>query len=294
MTETAVSRRSMIALAGATAILAGCKDNSRTTAGPTRDDGIPDSCTSLKILGKYDPWGLEPNLKNWQNSSIGKLPTSLPNFAPAYITLVRISPRKGVFGLEINHASYNAAGYSQGERADLAQSLFSQVSPGAARKHFREIPPRGNNPAGKPFAIYSRHAPAPGPNPVVDLDGFENFGSSQQVEIFVWFDVPAGLSIDPTLLVSFAPFTQSNNGASKNDRFFAREIMGNLPGKLIAIENYFTTFSESDCTFAPDDGKKDKVFAMNIHFNLDGAGPSRLPIPMVIDPDTGNGNGSEP
>ncbi len=288
---TGISRRNAMMAAGVGMValtLTGCEAGNEPRAG---------KCNAPKPEGKFDPFGLEPNEALWIKQS-GGLPKGLPAFNPVYITLVTISSDHP-WDLSVNQASFgDMSGMTDAEREAMATFLFQDSLRNG--KRFRNIPRTGKGPAGKPYQIYERERPAPprsGDPKVVDIDGFEYFGSNQQVEIYFLIDAApgTGVTIDPAALISFAQRTTKGKDAAKNDRFFAREVSGHgLPGFLIAVRNYYCTFDEASCGFDPNPGPDEVLYAMNVHFALSGKGPNKDPIPMLIDPDTGNGMGWEP
>lgn len=291
MTDTnGISRRGAIALAGmgtAGLALAGC-DKSQKGGG-----------TELKTFGKYEPYGIEPNLANLPGQQV---PAEFPTFAPEYITIVRISSRSE-WGLTVNHASFKAKGLDRNGRLKLASDVIKDIAPGAqTRKRLKQA-----NPSFRP------HMRATGNfMNETDIVSFADFGSNQQVELFVWLDdqspgnpaIKGDVQIDPTYLISFAPMTIASKRAEPNDSFIARPVsIGGLNGAVFAIENYFCTYNTESLKYEVDRpqqaGATPKIFAMNFHFtvpntDLNPQQHSLKRIPMVIDPDTGNGVGYEP
>jgi hypothetical protein len=289
------SRRSAIAITGIGAAglaLAGCKEIQESSG------------TKLKTLGKYEPYGVEPNLANLPDQ---KVPDEFPEFKPDYITIVRISSRSE-WGLTVNHASFEAKYLNRDGRLKLANEIINYIAQeGQKRMRLKSA-----------SAKFKNHKRSAGKfKDETDIISFAEFGSNQQVEIFVWLDdqspgnpaTKGDVKIDPKYLISFSPMTFENAKANPNDSFFARKIeiidSNKIPlnGAFFAIENYFCTFNEKTEKYEVDEPQNSndapKMFAMNIHFTVPNTDEYPQPdslkrIPMVIDPDTGNGVGYEP
>lgn len=237
------------------------------------------------------------NTSGWTNDTtagidphdLARRPGNIP-FAPAYITVIRIdSPR--AWRISANHASFaiDDPGQNTAEaRLTQALRILKKVSPNGTgnRKKLADLRP------GQPDAearLYQR------PDGTFDRDDFVDLGFNCQHEIFVYYD-SADVTLDDTLLISFGAALANGTPAAGNDSFFVARVGDDrldapLKGKLIRIENYNTIFDGSAFTPRPaDDPGKAAKYSLNYHVTL----PGQQPLPIVIDPDTGNGMGNNP
>lgn len=268
-----LSRRSLFAIAGAGVVLAGC----------SRGTGQNDE-KSAAVLGTNEPYGFNPHA----------LPEGLSQvpFAPDYLTIVRIAS-PGAWRFSANHASFGIDDpASNTPEARLAQALRILRKVGPGRK-FGALRP------GKPDAeakIYRRTDHGSDPDSGYDIDDFSKFEFASQHEIFVYYD-SQDVTLEDANLLSFSHFlTAGAKRASMNDSFVVSrvpddQLPANLKGKLIRIQNYNTikeagTFRRRDPAVATEKAE----YSMNFHFTLPGV----KPIPLVLDPDTGNGYGGQP
>lgn len=229
----------------------------------------------------------------------------LPTFQPDYITIIRVDS-SGAWRFSANHASFGIDDPANNTpEARLAQALriLRKTGPGKKLGSLRPGMPDGE---GK---IYRHPDHGNDPNSGYDRDDFKDFGFSGQHEIFVYYDNrDVGLVNDN--LVSFSPFRAKDQDpdspptsdpspplpAAPNDSFivqrvFRRDIPASLGGQLIRIENYNTILENGAFRRRDPAAQSEAVtYSMNFHFIL----PASKPIPMVLDPDTGNGYGSRP
>lgn len=266
-----VSRRGAIALAGigtAGLALAGCK-GSNSISEPA------------KIGGFDPPFGEDPNPPAVAPAEV---------FAPLALTLVRITSAAN-FGLDINYTSIKSAdgaafSTTDSEREKIAAKWFKKLVKVGGRKKFREI-------ADDVEKLHRFR------NGARDVENFENFGSNGKSEFYFWIDSTQVEFVkrkkanpgDPERfhLVSFSQFLSDDGAAKPNKSFFARPVNGTgLPGLVFAVRNFFRGEDGKDMT----PGQTAVKHAMNLHFKAKANG--NLWIPMVIDPDTGNGVGYEP
>lgn len=214
---------------------------------------------------------------------LSRRPANVP-FAPSYVTVVVISS-SGAWRIGANHASFaidDAANNSADARLAQALRILKKVVPG--RRKLSDLQP------GRPDAEAKLYRRKDG---TYDRDDFVDLGFNSQHEIFVYFD-SADVTLDNSKLISFGAKLSNGSPAAANDSFFVARVPdsaldGPLKGKLIRIENYNTIHDGSN--FAPrpaDDPAKSARYALNYHVTL----PGRQPLPIVIDPDTGNGNGA--
>lgn len=219
-----------------------------------------------------------------------------PAYNPQYITVVIIDFNKD-WVMNVHHASFplhpGAGGNTPNYRLDLALDVISWVNSGPSRKlghlkfqHFQKLdhvpyPRQAGSYPGK------RHIPS-----------FDEFAFRSQNEIFIFLKSP-DILLNKLRLLRFTQYSENYNGImGKNFAFFnARCLEGsNLGqlgryGKLIRVENYVTQADASVITTPP------VRYSMNIHYKIPAlpeVGLGQRYVPMIIDPDTGNGTGNEP
>ena len=279
MKNTTISRRGVVALLGATTALAACGETKASKEGTV----VGANGTVVDVSGRNPSWGREPNVDNWPEGN----PEGLPTFAPYFITLVRISSSQP-WKISVNHASFGArdsAGkpLNADARKAKAIAIFNEIAP--------KDKPRERLSATKDKDIRPRQGGAYKGN--TDIVGFGEFGANQQTEIYIWIDAPTAV-IDKSYVISFSPLSGTGKNADPNDSFFAKGLMESIQGgPLIVVRNYFSTYNDDSKKFSSrNPGTKPATYAMNIHFSVPGDGTEMIPI--VIDPNTGNGGGLEP
>lgn len=222
--------------------------------------------------------GLDPH-------DLSRRPTNVA-FAPSYVTVIMVSSG-GAWRIGANHASFgvdNPADNTADARLAQALRILKKVVPG--RRKLSDLQP------GKPDTEAKLYRRKDGS---FDRDDFVDLGFNSQHEIFVYYD-SADVTLDNRQLISFGATVSDGTPAGGNDSFFVSRVDdgaldGPLKGKLIRIENYNTIFNGSSFTARPaDDPSKAARYALNYHLTL----PGRQPLAIVIDPDTGNGDGNEP
>jgi hypothetical protein len=260
-----VSRRNVIVLAGAGVLASACsgKPSGNDHRSPAENRGHGDIYGSPP--GKEKPVYLSPN------------PTNCPmaGYAPAFIAILFIDFPGGA-KISVNHASFSTTDPSPEGNGRLEQALkLIELRTNSAR--FSDL----NEPT-----IYPRTMGNKG----TDRVSFDDFDFKSQSELFIFFnssDIELGK--DRNWLISFTPYSSTGERRAPNYSYANAQVVtaiGNLKGKLIRVENHVTDpfgcLLESTCAH----------YSMNIHFMMplrDGG-----LVPMVIDPDTGNGVGYEP
>lgn len=253
-----LSRRNLMLLAGAGATLAACK---------ARGSGPGDQL----MFGRWPTHGkpTKPGPK-YDTGASG------PDFRPNWITLVHIDfPPSDM--LTVNHACYYFP-KDEGERLRRAIHLFGLKRPAMGpKKRFAAL--EGND---KPYKRF---------NQWWDFDDFNKFGFASQHEIFFFFDSPH-VTLDDDWLISFSPASDKGKPRDHNYSFFNTTSVpavlhggGTSVGSIVRVRNYFT--DPSGRSIDPDDTQKLQTYSMNLHFRYKN-------IPMILDPDTGNGTGHEP
>jgi hypothetical protein len=224
-------------------------------------------------------YGLDPH----SAADEARVSAAVGGFDPAFVTIVRIHS-DGAWHLGANHAAIAR----QGDPDEQALAILAKtVRPGNGRRRFREFGPGSNASDAENFHKRGRYAPLG----ATDLDDFEAFGFASQHAIYIWFDSPR-VSLKADELISFSRQLADGSPADPNDSFFARAIdpKGRVSGPVIAIRNYFARQS-ADGSIVPRDAATDRAMhKLNLHFIL----PGKLPLPIVLDPSTGNGAGNEP
>ncbi|MCZ8326111.1 MAG: hypothetical protein O9283_12685 [Sphingomonadaceae bacterium] len=273
-TETGLSRRSALTAAGVGLILAACDK-----AGP---DGDKNAAKALgTALGRPEPYGFDPHSAEQEKTVREAL--GLSAFKPDFITLVRVYS-DGAWQFGANHAAIAAAADPVAQAIAI---LAKTVRPGNGRRKFRDFGPDSNANDKENFHKRAKVEPLG----QVDFDDFESFGFGSRHEIFVHYDSPR-VTLQEGNLISFSPYLNDGKPAAPNDSFFVRTVDtgGRLKGPLIAIRNYFAKV-DTGGKILPRDAAVDKAtLALNLHFTL----PGKLPMPMILDPTTGNGMGGEP
>lgn len=225
------------------------------------------------------PFGLDPH----SAADEARVSAAVGGFDPAYVTVVRVFS-DGAWHLGANHAAIAR----QGDPDEQALAILAKtVRPGNGRRRFRDFGPGSNAGDIENFHKRSRFAPLG----ATDLDDFEAFGFASQHAIYVWFDSPR-VSLKADELISFSPKLADGSPADPNDSFFARMIdpKGRLAGPVIAIRNYFARQLPDGSIVRRDAARDRAMHKLNLHFIL----PGKLPLPIILDPTTGNGMGGEP
>lgn len=266
------SRRDLVVLAGAGAALAAC---TRTTQ--ERETSIPylDQTLALEYSGRCARHGgLPKDPPSYPNGA------TAPDFRPEFITVVHIDFDRP-WRVSVNHACYRLLGASPSQRLQRALELFRLKRPETSPKlRFSALP--------EPHKPRLRHG-------ALDFDDFDWFGFGSQNEIFFYFDNP-DIAFDDEWLISFAPVSDTGRPRALNYSFFnakSQPVQLHSPGVntgwLVTVENYYTNHLGRPVTL--DDPTAELLYAMNLHFKMK---TDTGYIPLVIDPETGNGAGHEP
>jgi hypothetical protein len=282
MSETGISRRNMLAVAGAGLVVAACDG---------KPEGEAKSSGPIKYTGRPGPFGFEPHSADDEklvSSALGK-------FSPSYVTVVQVFS-DGAWAFSANHAAIVAEPDNTEAQALRILRKADRPAPPGFRRKFRDFGPGSAAMDKEQFYRRAQHPPTGS----YDLDDFQSFGFASQHEIFVYF-ASRRATLQPDNLISFFPMLNDGTAADPNDSFFAREIQNpaGLNGTLIAIRNYFAKAEWNEDgtvkSIVRRNPASDKAtHALNLHFTLPAARPGLPPMPMIIDPTTGNGMGSEP
>lgn len=121
---------------------------------------------------------------------------------------------------------------------------------------------------------------------------FENFTfGSQQLIVFHIDPAGAPVRLDPRNLTQFAEFSAEGQPREPNNSFLNPRIQtwGGL--EMLVLENWFVDADGQPVTTP-------LWYAMNVHLlmrcALDGHDDRVCELPLILDPDTGNGAGNEP
>lgn len=123
---------------------------------------------------------------------------------------------------------------------------------------------------------------------------FENFTfGSQHLIVFYVDPAAAPARFDPANLVQFAEFSARGQARSRNNCFLNAEIRS-WPGmEALVLENWFV--DDNGHSIAPP---LELYYTMNVHLLMRcailGGGNGEHDLPIILDPDTGNGEGHEP
>jgi hypothetical protein len=258
-----INRRGLIAVTGATLAVAAC--------GEVAKQG-EDKKIKMPILGYPENYGKNPNFPKEGNS----------NFSARYIGVIDIRAAGG-WKLDINHAAFDCKeGATDATRLDKAiKALSGKRMPGKSR--FKELK-NELTPFNRKLANGDNYDSA-------NFDKLLGFKSPNELFIFIEGDV----ELTQQAYLSFSPLGADLKPRDQNYAFFdAREIdtakLQGLKGRMISVRNYMT--DKDDKLIGKDQPTPSQNYAMNIHFTVPGKGGTR--IPMIIDPDTGNGAGNEP
>jgi hypothetical protein len=226
--------------------------------------------------GLCEAWG-------WEAERDPDNPTSnLPALAykPAHIAILFIDFSQN-WKLAINHASFgpDPALADDGKRLERALAALGEREnlPGNLERRFANL--KENPP-------YKRKS-----DNTTDRIDFSDFGFASQTELFIYFN-SREVILNQHNLISFTPRSQDGDPRDKNFSYLAAKIVsdtGILPGRLVRVRNYM--LDDSQKPIGLGQATKRQLYSMNIHFRLKSGGQN---IPLVIDPDTGNGTGHEP
>jgi hypothetical protein len=133
-------------------------------------------------------------------------------------------------------------------------------------------------------------------------DDFNNFVFGSQQRIYFFVDNGVNVVFDEKFLIAFTPFgtktgrprwdnsknppvLSSPKTMDENHAFFDATI---VEPNFLSLDNWFTKKSKKPIS----NGDPDENYSMNIHLKMSTSAGGFIPI--IIDPDTGNGAGNEP
>jgi hypothetical protein len=200
-------------------------------------------------------------------------------FEPDWIGIVHIK-NVGGWEISVNHAAFSVAA-SSGNESRLARAL--EILREKGRGTFADLK---GSPNYEPF-------PRDGHYDSINFDKYLGFRSKNELFIFIEGDV----EVVQGALLSFTPLGADLRPRDKNFAFFNAKRVDpdelakyGLVGRMIRVRNYMTT--EDGKPIGDGEDVESELYSMNIHFTVPGKGG--VPVPMIIDPDTGNGMGNNP
>lgn len=260
-----INRRVLIGATGATIALAACgesgsSDDPKKTEKDEGPRGFPEN------------YGENPNFPK----------KDAAEFGAQYIGIIDIRPSGG-WQVDVNHAAFFVGDKpTDGDR--FSKAIAALEGKRAAKKtRFSDL-----TDTLKP---YNRKKENKDNYDSVNFDDLLGFKSQNELFIFIEGDV----ELAERALLSFTPLGFDLNPRDPNFTFFDARMIDklkhpNLNGRMISVKNYQT--DEKGQPIINDTKRPKRLYSMNIHFTVKGKGGKR--IPMIIDPDTGNGAGNEP
>jgi len=248
------------------------------------------ACNGLRSSRRHDfgftPYGTSPDF--------GDSPTAPPpagrKFEPRHIALVHVEPLKD-WEMLVNYTSLDlSSGNTDETRLQRAADIFTakwNTVTSEKKARFRELKISKPNDY-RDIHYFSKHGG------VYDYDDFENFKFESQTEIFFFFDSPHIEFGSP--LMAATQLTSNGSSCAPNYSFYGCVLVDeNDPalqglrgkGRILRVRNYVTDKEGKTITTPVS-------YSLNIQLSVknDGAGGGRVPI--IFDPDTGNGLGYEP
>lgn len=255
-------------------------------------------------------------LDNFGDDPHSPPPVPAPTYDPKHTVIVHISS-KAAWDLRINHAHFdNDKPTTNGdpkERNVLAASILANKF-AKGHKSFKDE-------AGVPkpdaeFMPVHRHQV---PNELADYVNFAFFGCSKPHDIYVFFEHNKQLTMlnDPSFkaLVTFSKKRKDGSPLKPNRSFYnatevdlvalnaslPKPLQGKLRGTLLRIENHLTKRTRPEVD-GVDENNSDNIvidtaetlyYKMNLPFVVNKSGAFEGNI-VIIDPDTGNGQGYDP
>jgi hypothetical protein len=279
-----LSRRELVAVIGAGMAVSACT---------AKDDGAGRNGTHKRDPLNKDTCGNE-GLNPHDKPPAGSMNPS--TFKTDYIAILCIELGDN-WSMTINHGNFSLGanekddpGREKKALVTLSESWKDEAKP---RKQFKEN--NSHNPRNRKDGSVDDHS------------NFEKFRFNQPIELFIYIyqrNIGGSKSILPDgRLLSFGPYMQQLNGnnvpfeATDNCSYFRARLVNlsdykklDKHGFMFRVENWSR---KADGTMV---GTAEVLHSMNIHFSiplkdLDG---NEIRMPMVFDPDTGNGTGNEP
>jgi hypothetical protein len=232
------------------------------------------------------PFGTSPD---WGDSPTAPAPADR-KFEPNHIALVHVELLKD-WEMLVNYTSLDLpSGSTDQTRLNRAAVVFTTKSNTVAngkKARFRDLKLSKPNDY-KDVHYFAQHGG------VDDYDDFSNFRFASQTEIFFFFDSPNIGFGSP--LIAATELTSNGSSCAKNYSFYGGALVNeNDPalqglkgkGRILRVRNYVMDQAGKTITTPVS-------YSLNIQLSVknDSTGGGRLPI--IFDPDTGNGSGYEP
>lgn len=320
MTESldrGISRRELagMTLAGAVGLgLAGCTD----TSGVGNSEGVAPKAllAGTALVDFLKAAGLD----NFGDNPHNPPPVPSPTFDPKHSMIIHISS-KAAWDLTTNHAHFDndkpiVNGNPSARNLHAASILANKIA--RSHRHFKDEA-NSTNPSAEYVPVYRHQVP----NELADYVNFAFFGCSKPHDIYVFFEHKKKLTMLNTAayksLVTFSKKRKDGTLLSRNRSFYnATEIdlvaldpqlpsrlQRKLHGTLLRIENHLTKRSapepaplehdlENPSDNIPIDPNRETLyFKMNFPYKVNEVDLFEGNV-VIIDPDTGNGQGYDP
>jgi hypothetical protein len=275
-----VSRRNFVALAGAGVALAACGKDEDAASGnaacvTVEDDTVPGAANSdYKFLGyPAIPYGDDPHDR------------PAYNFTPKFISILHVTD-DGPWGYDINHAHFEIDENTDeaGRLSAAITRLQKKILALPRKKRFGDI----TDQSLKPYVKKRYNV-----GEVCDYTKLEKIEYNSQNELFIFIESKK-IALENGKLISFSNGLSDGTKAEENHSFYWATLVPQAElgaiknkGQMIRLRNYCRAADGTEQTDKPE-----LKHSLNIHFGatLKGGGF----VPMVIDPNTGNGSGNEP
>lgn len=227
-------------------------------------------------------------LKDHGENPHDRFPAHSPTYAPQHMAIVHLKST-GPWNLSVIHAHFNCAGKDAQARLDMASDILKWKLSDNANWNFT-APGAPYQPAKNEYGF---------PAEYLHFRPFE-FGSPHDICFF--FEHSGTMRFDPSMLVKLTDAQGNATKMSENEAFFgARDVTLDMPsnevkkqGTVLLLENHFTVGKIVNKREIKASDKR-LQYKLNLVYGVDpdATDPSQV-ISMIIDPDTGNGMGTEP
>lgn len=221
---------------------------------------------------------------HWGENPHRPPPSTWEEFSPNYIAILHVGLTRG-WDIEINHACFTTSDPNN-EGGRLLKAVAILEDKVGSGKPLGELDT-------KKWGTYQHTLANAGhdPNRPYDSGWFQDFNFATQNELFIYLDDPE-VRLEDDNLIGFKPLGNAPRPKDFNHSYFyAREVperdLPNLTGKMIRVRNYAT--KEDGTLIGAHDNRN---YSIDIKFRVPGGSAGM--IMMIIDPDTGNGQGNEP
>lgn len=268
-----LSRRDLVMLAGAGLAVSSCDRGGGANSSDSGDNNIAESNGIESVyFAPCDDHGLPANTRPGGVFAL--------DFRAPYVCVIHINFSKP-WKIWINYASFPMEGkFGDDDRLEKVKKVLTE--------RFDTLSP---NPPSR-FSMLTQNPPYRG----IDYQDFAHFGFKSQHELFFFFE-STDIELDADLLAVFtrrstvAPSrTNDPNHSFIHARPVLQQEMGPAlfaRGRMFRMRNY-VQFKGGGAILAHQEQK----YSMNIHFKI--RAETNAWVPMVIDPETGNGTGHEP